>query len=46
MRGRTFVEGFIFCIHHSVVYDPISAHYFPCGYDQNITMEYESIQFI
>ena len=23
---------------HSVVYDPISAHFFPCGYDQNLTM--------
>ena len=31
---------------HSVAYDPISAHFFPCGYDQNLSMEYESIQFI
>ena len=23
---------------HSVVYDPISAHFFPCGYNQNLTM--------
>ena len=31
---------------HSVIYDPISAQFFPGGYDQNLTMEYESIQFI
>ena len=31
---------------HSVVYDSISAHFFPCGYDQNLTMEYESIEFV
>ena len=29
---------------HSVIYDQISAHFFPCGYDQNLNMEYESIQ--
>ena len=28
---------------HSVLYDPISAHFFPCGYNQNLTMQYESI---
>ena len=29
---------------HSVVYDPISAHFFPCGYVTNLSMGYESIQ--
>ena len=26
--------------------DPISDHFFPCGYDQNLRIQYESIQFI
>ena len=38
-------HGFQICLHmHSVIYDPISAHFFPWRYCQNLAMEYESIQ--
>ena len=30
--------------YHSVLYDPISAHFFPCGYNPNLRMRYKSIQ--
>ena len=42
----TYSETFLDLHMHFVVYDPISAHFFPCGYDQNLTMYYESVQFI
>ena len=29
---------------HYVVYDPISAHFFPCGYVTNLSMGHESKQ--
>ena len=30
---------------HSVVYDPISAHFSSCGYDRNMSVDYEYLPY-